>query len=170
MSEDSFDAPSKKNPLQKPSRKTSERKNKETKESNSYSPLFPIYWIRLLKVLEIRKKDEDDYKSDPKKHASSEKDYSDLKFEGLKKESLTMKLRNTVNNSGLEAKNYNDVLKLLTDPVAPYVDKYTDKKEKERFRITLLGELALEQIEKDKILSGFWNIVKETNLPKEKIT
>ena len=176
MSEDSlpFDIQRKnEKPLRKSSRTKSDRMSAERakdkaksaelrKESDSYTPLESIYWTRLLEILETRKKEEDDYKSDPKRYTTHEEDYSDFGFEGLMKDALTTKLKEIVSNSGLKSKDYNDVLELLMDPVAPYVNRYPDKNGKFRYRITLLGELALEQIEKDKILSGFWNIVKKT--------
>jgi len=174
MSEDTFSAqskkqPLKKQPLKKQPHKTSGKKENETKKPDSHKSLNPIYWVRLLGVLSNRKKDEEDYKSNPTRYASSEKNYSDLKFEGLKKDDLTKALAGKVSNSKIRGIDYNDVLELLMDPVAPYVNAYYDKKEKYRYRITLLGELALKQIEKEKdeILSGFWNIVKETNPPKK---
>ena len=171
MSKDEFENSLTKQPQprKKQSRKTSEKKEKEIKESGPYRALDPIYWIRLLVVLSNRKKDEEDYKSNPTRYASSEKDYSDFEFEGLKKDDLTKALAGKVSNSKIRGIDYNDVLELLMDPVAPYVNAYYDKKGKYRYRITLLGELALKQIEKEKdeILSGFWNIVKETNPPKK---
>ena len=148
-------------------RKKSLRDDKESKEPDSFSTLYPIYWIRILEVLKERKDLENDYKSNPTKFNTREGNFDDLKFEGLTKTPLTEHLSVKITSSNLQGENFDPVLKMMTDPISQYINAYEDKKKMERFRITLLGELALKQMNNEDILSGYWNLVRKTNLPKK---
>jgi hypothetical protein len=154
-------------PTKSEPKKRQQRKESKTEESYSFSPLYPIYWIRILEVLQERKNLEDDYSSNPKTYEGREGDYKDLENEGLGKEDLSSKLGMKISNSKIRGIDYNEVLIIMIDPVSPYINVHSDKSKKDRYRITRFGILALKQISNDDILSGYWDLVKKTNLPKK---
>jgi len=148
-------------------RKKQQRTDRKTEESDSFSPLYPIYWIRILEVLQERKEREDDYKSNLKKYQGREGNYEDLEDEGLRKDDLSGKLGLKISNSKIKGADYNEVLSMMLNPVSPYINVHLDHSKRERFRITQFGILALKQTSNDDILSGYWDLIRKTNLPKK---
>ena len=113
-------------------KKRQQRKEKETEESYSFSPLYPIYWIRILEVLQDRKNLEEDYKSNPKTYEGREGNYEDLEEEGLRKDILTSKLGMKISNSKIKGVDYNAILSMMLDLTSPYINVHSDKlKERE---------------------------------------
>ena len=161
---------------------TKERKStplkfsKETEEksiSSKFSDRFPIYWIRSLQSLIEQKLIHEEYIKDPKRFESYDgSDEKYYKVEGLGQEQLNIELSNKVHRtSNIDTREFNDLLEHMLNERAPYLT-YSKCKEdgKLRYRIPILGEMAIQRMQEDKVLSGFWDVLARTQPPKPKHT
>ena len=140
----------------------------ESKEKLGVSDRYPIYFVRILEILRERKSFEKDFFENPGYWNSKDVDFSDYKFEGYRQEDLNIQLSSRTSNSKIRTLDYRDLLEIMNDPTASYINRYTDENGSDRYRITLLGESFLQFFEENKSLAGFWNLIKKTQIPKTK--
>ena len=155
----------------KSSPKKAVQESSEVSYTKGLPDKYPIYWIRVLLVLDQRKKLEKEYKTNPQLYKTRDEDFSDLEYEGFRQDDLNENLSNIMSNSNIRTIDYRDLFLRMQEESAQYVNSYEDKKGNTRYRITFLGELALKEKDEKSALSGFWEIVDNTQLPgKEKGT
>ena len=129
---------------------------------------FPIYWPLILEILIEYKDYEKKFKEEPKWFKSQNfdsKDLKDFKNSGMLLSRLTTALSDRVSNTELKPRDFIDLLEMMTDHNSPYLYLYVDDDGKERYSITLLGESALEKIENDKVMTGYWSLVRKASTP-----
>ena len=138
------------------------------RKSHGLSNIYPIYWIRILELLKERKHREEDYKVHPDYYKKLERDFSDLRYKGIRQDDLNVELSERVGNSKLRSIDYRDLLDTMQISSKQYIHTGKDEKTSLRYQITLLGELALKEKNNESALIGFWGIFDKTQLPQKK--
>jgi len=142
----------------------------EKSKVETVSDLYPIYWVRLLKILMSRAGEEVAYSNERQPEGLSEDighsyPRSDLKYRGIRITELKQELSSMVNNQNLKSENVKPLITEMMLSDAPYINSEQDEKNNQRFFVTLLGSQAYSEISRNGVMSGFWKLVERTQIP-----
>lgn len=139
------------------------------KFEDDVSDLYPIYWIRILKILTERDEFEQQYKVNPHHFEGLGNNHaypnSDLAYHGIRITEFTKELSKIVTNQNLKSTDFKALLEEMMQPDSPYVNFQNDEKGYARYFITTLGKAAYKKTQNDEILTGFWSIIDRTQRP-----